>query len=595
MKLLFRLSILIFFSSLSFTYAQIGINTQTPDPSSAFDITSSSGGILIPRLTNSQKNNISNPATGLMIYQIDSTPGFYFYNGTSWEQLITSVNLLVTSSKIVDGTITSSDLSSGIDATKIGSGLVTDTEFGYIDGLTSSAQTQITGLGTDITTNTTAISANTSSITTLSSTISNLTDSDTTYSSGTGLTLNGTTFSIDSSVVTSTYTGGVTINGTVTATKFVGDGSGLTGVTTTSLGDDIVTSSKIVDGTITSSDLSSGIDATKIGSGLVTDTEFGYIDGLTSSAQTQITGLGTDITTNTTAISANTSSITTLSSTISNLTDSDTTYSSGTGLTLNGTTFSIDSSVVTSTYTGGVTINGTVTATKFVGDGSGLTGISSSSSGLINAGYYSTTEINNLSPNLGDIVYDYTSATLKIYASTPGNYNQKRLSWDTNRTSYNGFNQTAISDKYYYSGKIIKDCYINYLTYYNTMDSQYKHGFVYKDTDRELSNGKGYKVPDGTFFKAGDYIHFEFLSSNANLVDNSQPNTSSNTVYRWNSEYDNNEFLEYIDSFTFKIFYQTRVDAGYPESQWYVDSNNYFALSVGIAPVNKSFKTIIDY
>ena len=127
MKLLFRLSILIFFSSLSFTYAQIGINTQTPDPSSAFDITSSSGGILIPRLTNSQKNNISNPATGLMIYQIDSTPGFYFYNGTSWEQLITSVNLLVTSSKIVDGTITSSDLSSGIDATKIGSGLVTDT------------------------------------------------------------------------------------------------------------------------------------------------------------------------------------------------------------------------------------------------------------------------------------------------------------------------------------------------------------------------------------------------------------------------------------------------------------------------------------
>jgi len=450
MKLLFRLSILIFFSSLSFTYAQIGINTQTPDPSSAFDITSSSGGILIPRLTNSQKNNISNPATGLMIYQIDSTPGFYFYNGTSWEQLITSVNLLVTSSKIVDGTITSSDLSSGIDATKIGSGLVTDTEFGYIDGLTSSAQSQITGLGTDITTNTTAISANTSSITTLSSTISNLTDSDTTYSSGSGLTLNGTTFSIDSSVVTSTYTGGVTINGTVTATKFVGDGSG-------------------------------------------------------------------------------------------------------------------------------------------------LTGISSSSSGLINAGYYSTTEINNLSPNLGDIVYNYTSATLMIYAATPGNYDQKRLSWDTNRSSYNTFNQNSISDKYYYSGKIIKDCYINYLTYYNTMDSQYKHGFIYKDTDRELSNGKGYKVPDGTFFKAGDYIHFEFLSSNANLVDNSQPNTSGSTVYRWNSEYDNNGFLEYIDYFTFKWFWKARFDAGYPESQWYLDSENYFALSVGVAPVNKSFKTIVDY
>ncbi len=73
---------LMLFTALS--YAQVGINTNTPDASSVLDIESTTGGILIPRLTEIQRDAISSPATGLMIYQTDQDFGFYFYNGTQW-------------------------------------------------------------------------------------------------------------------------------------------------------------------------------------------------------------------------------------------------------------------------------------------------------------------------------------------------------------------------------------------------------------------------------------------------------------------------------------------------------------------------------
>ena len=64
--------------------AHIGINNQAPDASAALDITSTTSGLLIPRMDKSQRDNITSPATGLMIYQTDNTPGFYYYNGSAW-------------------------------------------------------------------------------------------------------------------------------------------------------------------------------------------------------------------------------------------------------------------------------------------------------------------------------------------------------------------------------------------------------------------------------------------------------------------------------------------------------------------------------
>src|SRR6476660_5281251 len=61
-----------------------GIGTVTPDVSSALEIKSTTQGLLISRMTLAQRNAIASPATGLMIYQTNNTPGFYYFSGTAW-------------------------------------------------------------------------------------------------------------------------------------------------------------------------------------------------------------------------------------------------------------------------------------------------------------------------------------------------------------------------------------------------------------------------------------------------------------------------------------------------------------------------------
>ena len=67
------------------TSAQVGIGTTTPDASSALDITSTTKGLLIPRMTNAQRQAISNPAPGLLVFVTDFNKGeFLFFNGMEW-------------------------------------------------------------------------------------------------------------------------------------------------------------------------------------------------------------------------------------------------------------------------------------------------------------------------------------------------------------------------------------------------------------------------------------------------------------------------------------------------------------------------------
>lgn len=62
-------------------YSQVGINTVTPDPSAALDVFSNTKGLLIPRLTTAERDNIVLPATGLMIYNTSMNDG-QLNNGT---------------------------------------------------------------------------------------------------------------------------------------------------------------------------------------------------------------------------------------------------------------------------------------------------------------------------------------------------------------------------------------------------------------------------------------------------------------------------------------------------------------------------------
>lgn len=67
--------------------AQVGIGTNTPDNSAILEVNSTNRGLLTPRMTLSQRNAISSPQIGLLIYQTDALTGFYLYNGTSWTRL----------------------------------------------------------------------------------------------------------------------------------------------------------------------------------------------------------------------------------------------------------------------------------------------------------------------------------------------------------------------------------------------------------------------------------------------------------------------------------------------------------------------------
>lgn len=70
--------------------AQVGIGTSTPDNSAALDITSNTKGLLLPRMTSVQRDAISSPATGLMIFctncGVVGQP--QFYSGSSWYNML---------------------------------------------------------------------------------------------------------------------------------------------------------------------------------------------------------------------------------------------------------------------------------------------------------------------------------------------------------------------------------------------------------------------------------------------------------------------------------------------------------------------------
>ena len=73
--------------------AQTGIGTTTPDVSAKLDISSTSKGLLAPRMTSAQRTAIGTPANGLLVYQTDGTSGFYVNTGTSGSPVWTRVNM----------------------------------------------------------------------------------------------------------------------------------------------------------------------------------------------------------------------------------------------------------------------------------------------------------------------------------------------------------------------------------------------------------------------------------------------------------------------------------------------------------------------
>lgn len=62
----------------------IGMGTTNPDASAQLEVSSNTQGFLLPRMTKTERDLISAPALGLLVFQTDDSPGFYFYDGTNW-------------------------------------------------------------------------------------------------------------------------------------------------------------------------------------------------------------------------------------------------------------------------------------------------------------------------------------------------------------------------------------------------------------------------------------------------------------------------------------------------------------------------------
>ncbi len=68
--------------------AQVAINNDNsnPDPSAMLDVKSIDKGMLVPRLTSTQREAIASPANGLLVFD-STTESFWFYSNPQWTEL----------------------------------------------------------------------------------------------------------------------------------------------------------------------------------------------------------------------------------------------------------------------------------------------------------------------------------------------------------------------------------------------------------------------------------------------------------------------------------------------------------------------------
>jgi hypothetical protein len=85
-----RKMILIFivvFAAIEGAAQNVGIGTTSPDSKALLDITSTTKGVLFPRMTTSQRLAITTTPNGLMVYDTDKNE-FYHYNGSGWRPIL---------------------------------------------------------------------------------------------------------------------------------------------------------------------------------------------------------------------------------------------------------------------------------------------------------------------------------------------------------------------------------------------------------------------------------------------------------------------------------------------------------------------------
>ena len=97
MKSIIKITLVITLSIINYqlSIAQISINEtgNNSDASAMLDVSSTDKGILIPRMTTTERINISNPATGLMVYDT-TTVTFWYYDNSQWNEIRNGTDLI---------------------------------------------------------------------------------------------------------------------------------------------------------------------------------------------------------------------------------------------------------------------------------------------------------------------------------------------------------------------------------------------------------------------------------------------------------------------------------------------------------------------
>lgn len=99
---------LIFYSNL---FSQVGISTTsiTPNSSSILELRSTTLGFLPPRMTTTERDAISTPATGLVIYNT-STDLLNYYDGSAWQAPAGGTRVITLGSDVVNNNSTANTL-----------------------------------------------------------------------------------------------------------------------------------------------------------------------------------------------------------------------------------------------------------------------------------------------------------------------------------------------------------------------------------------------------------------------------------------------------------------------------------------------------
>src|SRR5512146_2300501 len=87
-----KLSLILILAAAMFISArgQVGIGTTTPENSAMLDVSSNTKGLLIPRMTTTERTAISAPVDGLIVYDTDIDDIFIYRNSTWTRSLSTS-------------------------------------------------------------------------------------------------------------------------------------------------------------------------------------------------------------------------------------------------------------------------------------------------------------------------------------------------------------------------------------------------------------------------------------------------------------------------------------------------------------------------